>query len=214
MEISYLGHASFKLKGKSSTVVTDPFDEKIGIKFPKTSADIVTISHDHFDHNSADKVDDVKKVINGPGEYEIAGVSIIGIPSFHDLKKGEERGKNTIYVFEIDGVRICHLGDLGHTLSESTLNQIGDVDVLLIPVGGTYTIGPKKASEVVSAIEPTYIVPMHFKDDKLDKKAFGDLKDKSEFVSELGLPVEQMDKLQVKKAMIDEDQKIVILKRK
>lgn len=214
MDITYLGHSSFRLKGKTTAVVVDPYADDIGIKFPKISADIVTISHDHSDHNKSSKVKDVKRVIAGPGEYEISGVSIIGMKTYHDEKKGEERGVNTVYVYEIDGVRLCHLGDLGHKLSDKKIGEIGDIDVLFIPVGGVYTIDSKKASELARDMEPRYIVPMHYKTGDLNKKIFGELEEVQKFVSEIGVPHEEMTKLQVKKGLIDEDQKVVILKRK
>src|SRR5579859_3239225 len=139
MEITYLGHSSFKIKGKSTSVVTDPFDsEMLGMKFTKIDGDIVLISHHHRDHDKIENVTNVKKVIDGPGEYEVAGVSVIGIKTYHDDKKGAERGKNTIYVIEIEGLRFLHLGDLGHKLEDFELKEIGTIDILMIPVGGTF----------------------------------------------------------------------------
>jgi len=163
MDITYLGHSAFRIKTKNHTIVTDPYNSSIGLKFPKTEADLVTVSHDHFDHNDLSGLKDYKKVFNSPGEYEIGGVSVFGIPSFHDNKKGEERGKNTIFVIETEGVTICHLGDLGHLLAEDQIDEIGDVDILLVPVGGTYTISAKEAVDVVQAIDPKIIIPMHYK---------------------------------------------------
>ena len=135
MDIFYLGHSSFKLKGKHGSIITDPFDsKKVGLKYSSNEADIVSISHEHEDHNAVSAIKGEPKVISGPGEYEIKGISILGFSSFHDSKNGEERGKNTIYVFEIDTVRICHLGDLGQKLSDSLIESLGDIDVLMIPV--------------------------------------------------------------------------------
>lgn len=213
MEITYLGHSSFRLKGKSATLITDPYDEKAG-KFPNVSADIVTISHDHHDHNQYDLVKDIKRVVSGPGEYEISEVSIIGLPSYHDEKKGEERGKNTIYVVEMDGIRIVHLGDLGHKLSEKEVEQLGSVDVLLVPVGGVYTIDPESASFVVKSIEPTITIPMHYKRGGMDDKIFGKLSSVDDFLKETGLPAEKMEKLTLKIGDIGEEQKVVILETK
>ena len=128
MEISFLGHSSFKLKGKTGSVVTDPFDpQMVGLKYSGVEGDIVTVSHEHDDHNRVSLVKGAKKVISGPGEYEILGISILGFPSFHDDRKGSVRGKNTIYVFEIDGLRLAHLGDLGHALSEELVEDLGDM---------------------------------------------------------------------------------------
>lgn len=162
MEFVYLGHASFRLKGKLGSVVTDPYEDSIG-KYPKdTQADIVTISHDHADHHAADRVSGSRFTVQEPGEYEIAGISIIGVASFHDDKNGQERGKNTVFVIEMDGLRIAHLGDLGHKLTEEQLDDMGSVDVLLIPVGGVYTIDPKLAVEVTKQIDPWVVIPMHY----------------------------------------------------
>jgi L-ascorbate metabolism protein UlaG (beta-lactamase superfamily) len=183
----------------------------VGLKFPCVSADIVTISHGHKDHNRADLVKDVKKVVNGPGEYEITGISIIGIGSYHDEKKGELRGKNTIYVLEVDGFRLAHLGDLGHKLTTKMLEEIGDIDILFIPVGGVYTMEPAVAAEVAREIEPNIVVPMHYKVSGLDEKTFGKLSTVEPFLSDLGLSVERMQKLSIKKSDLDEEQKIVIL---
>ena len=164
MDITYLGHSSFKIKGKQASIVTDPYDsEMVGMKFPKVDADIVTISHHHADHDRGDGVSQVKKIIDGPGEYEISGVSIIGLTSFHDNKKGADRGKNTIYVIEMDNLRLLHLGDLGHVLSENQIKEIGDVDILFVPVGGFYTLDPQVAVEVLKQIGPSIVIPMHYK---------------------------------------------------
>jgi len=215
MDIVYLGHSSFRLKGKVASLVTDPFDPKmVGLSFPKVSADIVTVSHDHQDHNKTELIKDVKKIVAGPGEYEINGVSIIGIQSFHDDKKGKLRGKNTIYIIEMDGLRIAHLGDLGHKLSEKMVEQIGNVDILMIPVGGEYTIDTPTAVEIVRAIEPKLIIPMHFKIPKLKKETFAKLTTEEPFVKELGLPIEKTNKLNVNISSIGEDQKVILLEVK
>lgn len=214
MDITYLGHSSFLLKGKTAKVVMDPYDKEVGLKFPKVSADIVTVSHDHSDHNQADLVSGVKKVIDGPGEYEVQGISIIGIPSFHDEKKGELRGQNTIYVFEVDGLRVVHLGDLGHKLSDKHLEAIGDLDVLMIPVGGVYTIDSAVAAQMVRDIEPKITIPMHFFAPGMNKKIFGEVSGIEPFISEMGLPVENLDKLSIKANTLGEEQKVCVLKKK
>src|SRR3989344_2417944 len=141
MDITYLGHSSFKLRGKGSIVVTDPFGPVVGLPFPKhTTADIVTVSHDHEDHNAADLVEGNPFVVRGPGEYEIKGVGVVGLGVFHDDAGGTKRGKNTIYRIELDGISIVHLGDLGHELSSAQVDSLDGVDILLVPVGGVYTI--------------------------------------------------------------------------
>jgi len=207
MDIKYLGLSSFRISGKTTSIVTDPYDPKmVGLKFPKVSAEIVCVTHDHGDHNQVQLVDDVRKVVNGPGEYEISGVSILGMPSFHDDKRGAERGKNTIYSIEVDKVNICHLGDLGHKLTEKEVEKIGDVDVLMIPVGGEYTINSDQAVELVRSIEPKIILPMHFFADGMNSEVFGKLSKVDEFVNDLGIKVEKDKKLVIKAGQIPEEQ--------
>ena len=216
MDIVYLGHSSFKLKGKKATVITDPFDPVyVGLKYPKNDADIVTVSHNHNDHNKADLIDNVKMVINGAGEYEIMGVSIIGIETDHDASGGEERGKNIIFILEVDGLRIAHFGDLGHKLSEKLMEQMGDIDVLMIPVGGEYTIGHKQAVDIAKEFESPYVLPMHYKMPGMNEEVFGRLSGVDEFLKELGYEVERSDKLNIKKELVNHDQrKTVVLEKK
>ncbi|MBU0572301.1 MBL fold metallo-hydrolase [Patescibacteria group bacterium] len=215
MDITYLGHSSFRLKGKTASVVIDPFDSKaVGLPFPKVSAEIVTISHDHEDHNKAELVKDVRKVISGPGEYEINGVSIVGIASYHDDTKGTKRGKNTIYMIEMDGLRIVHLGDLGHKLSEKFIEKVGSVDVLIVPVGGEYTIGAVRATELTRLIEPSIIIPMHFKVPNLNPATFSKLAPVEPFLTQIGLPVEKLKKLTITNRAPEEEQKVVLLETK
>ena len=217
MDIYYLGHSSFKIKTKTATIITDPFDPKmVGLKYSGVEGEIVTISHDHPDHNSIEKVSGVKKVLSGPGEYEISGVSVMGFPSYHDNKKGEERGKNTIYVYEAEGLRLAHLGDLGHLPSDDLLEEIGDLDVLMIPVGGFYTIGPKEAVEIVTKIEPYFVIPMHYKVDGLSSNLSEKLSPVDYFLKESGLTVEKLQKFTLKKEDIMEDQstKVIVLEKK
>jgi L-ascorbate metabolism protein UlaG (beta-lactamase superfamily) len=216
MDITYLGHSSFKLRGKSASVITDPFDSKVvGLKYPSSEADIVTVSHSHPDHNQPQIIKNLRMVIEGPGEYEISGISIIGIPSFHDSKKGEERGFNTIYVFEIDGLRVAHLGDLGTDLTDEQVSALGSIDVLIIPVGGEYTIGPKEAVKIVGEIDPFFVIPMHYKVDGIGPE-FSKIEPVDTFLKESGLTVEKMDKFLLKREDILEDQntKIVLLPSK
>jgi L-ascorbate metabolism protein UlaG (beta-lactamase superfamily) len=217
MDITYLGHSSFKIKGKNATLITDPYktDKELGMRFPKTSADIVTVSHSHPDHNSIEEVSEIKRVIEGPGEYEIMGVSIIGYQTFHDDKKGEERGKNTIFVFEMDGMRIAHLGDLGHILPSNLVEEIGTIDILMIPVGGFYTIDTDQAIEIFRTIDPSIIIPMHYKVPGLSQDLASKLATEEDFIKKSGLSVEKMDRLTVKKIDIPEEgQKLIVLERK
>lgn len=186
MEIKYIGHSCFKIKGKDTSIVIDPFDpEKTGLKMPTQSADILLISHDHYDHNFAEAVIDTKFTADTPGEYEIAGTFIYGLETFHDANKGEERGKNTIFQIDMDGFNLLHLGDLGHELSKETLEKLPDIDILFIPVGGFYTIDAKTASKVISSIEPFIVIPMHYHvPEKKGEKVMAELE---VFLDEMGV---------------------------
>ena len=219
MEIIYLGHSSFRLRGKTATVVTDPFDEKVGLKFPSAAADIITVSHEHGDHNAVERVKTTEGrkepfVIRAPGEYEINGVSVFGNASFHDDKKGAERGNNTFYVIHIDDLTVVHLGDLGHELSEKQVERINGVDVLLVPVGGVYTLDPVQAKKVISQVEPVIVIPMHYKVKGMEK-SFDKLASVDEFLKEAGLEgATKEEKLNLQKSTLPENREVVVLKTK
>ncbi len=163
MDITWLGHGCFRIRGRNASAATDPFPPALGVKLPRLDVDLVTISHGHPNHSYLDAVGKEAHVVDGPGEYEVRGITVTGLPSFHDTLGGVERGRNTIYLIEVDDVRVCHLGDLGHRLDDSTIETIGTVDVLLVPVGGANSLGAGMAAEVVRAIEPRWVVPMHFR---------------------------------------------------
>lgn len=214
MDISFLGQSAFLLKGKGAALVTDPFDSSGGSKFPKVEADIVTVSHDHAGHNAASSVGGSPFVVGGPGEYEIKGVKIAGVPSFHDEKEGKLRGKNTIYNMKIDGVWLCHLGDLGQKeLSNGQLEKIGNVDILAIPVGGEDTIDAEAAAQIVAKLSPKIVVPMHYLESLGDGKVSREGVEK--FLKEMG--VEKMgpaDKLSISREKLPEELQVVLLQRR
>jgi L-ascorbate metabolism protein UlaG (beta-lactamase superfamily) len=212
MEITYLGHSSFRLKGKQKTVVTDPYGDKAG-KYPKdVEADVVTVTHDHFDHNAVEKVKGTPFVINGPGEYEVGGVSVIGVATFHDDEQGKARGQNTVFVIEMDGLRIAHLGDLGHKFNDVQLDEIGPIDILLVPVGGFYTIDAKAAKEVTGQIDPWVVIPMHYSQPGMTVENIGGV---DAFLAEMGktgtLPI---PKYAVSVDKLPEDLQVVVLEKK
>lgn len=213
MNIKYIGHASFYIRSKDAKIVTDPFNPSIGIKFPKTEADIVTISHDHSDHNYPQGIAGTPLVIDWPGEYEKNAVRISGFATHHDKEKGKERGHNTMFKIDTEGISILHCGDLGHTLEDSTLEDIGDIDILMIPVGGFYTIDAKEAVEVIKQIEPTIIIPMHYRTSAHDTKIFGEVGTLDDFLKAYGIEnPETVDQLTIKKEDLGEETKVVVLK--
>lgn len=164
MRITWFGHACFLLEGDGVKILTDPFDRSVGYEIPDVTPDVVTESHQHFDHNAHHLIKGDFKVIKTPGVHEFKGVTIKGIETFHDDVGGRSRGKNIVFVFDFkEGIRVAHLGDLGHVLQERHLKEMGEINVLLIPVGGTFTIGPQEAKKVVESVKPDIVIPMHYK---------------------------------------------------
>lgn len=212
MDIYYLGHSSFKLRGKNATVITDPFDPKfVGLKFPKILADIVTISHQHSDHNFLSGIEGEPLIISGAGEYEGKGVKIAGIETYHDGSQGSERGKNILYRIEIDGVAIVHAGDIGHKLTESQLDNLGDVGILMIPVGGYFTVDAATAAEIVSQMTPKIVIPMHYKREGLTKE-FDDVTPVDNFLKEMGKgEIVPVSKLSISSEKLPAETTVVIL---
>lgn len=212
MEIQYLGHACFKIIGKSLSVITDPFDAKTAGYAPiKQSAEVVTVSHSHYDHNYVQAVQGSPLIFDSPGEYESKGAEFHGILSAHDESGGSERGLNTIFVMEVDNIKICHLGDLGIGLTSEQLEQMDGIDILLIPVGGTYTIDAKEAAEIVSEIEPGIVIPMHFAT-KEGKVGSGKLEGVDKFLHEMGVTPEVRERLKITKNDLPEEPEVVVLK--
>ncbi len=169
MKIKYLGHSSFVITSDSGVkIIIDPYESGGVFSYGdiKESADIVVVSHDHFDHNNVAAVRGNPKLVRGAVTTESKGIEFKGIPSYHDDAGGRQRGKNTIFCFEVNGIRVCHLGDLGHQLGAQQVAELGKVDILLIPVGGSVTIDAKVAGQVGDKLIPRIIIPMHYKTDK------------------------------------------------
>lgn len=216
MDITYLGHSCFKIKTTNATVVTDPFDKSVGFDMPRVSADIVTISHQHGDHNHVSTVNatarrDKPFLIDAVGEYEVGGVSVFGIRTYHDDAKGEKRGENIVYSILMDNISVVHLGDIGHTLKQSQISDLGTADILLCPVGGHYTIDPKQVGDLVSQLEPSIFIPMHYKTEAHDKKTFESLITLEEFLKVLGSEATTTDKLTISKSNLPEEMEVVVL---
>ncbi len=182
MKLKWFGHSCFLITSDSGTrILTDPFDEQVGYPLPHTEADVVTVSHNHFDHDNAGVVKGSFIQIKDAGNFTHRGIEIKGISTFHDESGGAKRGKNIVFVYSIDGITICHLGDLGHVLSKEQLKEIGKVDVLLVPIGGIYTIDGEAAMEVIKSINPKVSIAMHFKTDHL----LFDLAEAKEFLEKM-----------------------------
>jgi L-ascorbate metabolism protein UlaG (beta-lactamase superfamily) len=214
MEIKYLGHSSFFIKTKSAKLVTDPFNpEKVGLKFPKQESDIITISHNHADHNYREGIKGEPIIFDWPGEYEKNEVHITGYPSFHDKQQGAERGENVIYKIEAEKLAILHVGDLGHSLSDELIEEIGGIDILMVPVGGVYSLSAEEAVKLINEIEPSIVIPMHYNRPELDATTFGSLQTLDVFLKAMGVEgAEPQEKLSIKKEEINpEEMKVVVL---
>lgn len=216
MNIHWHGQSLFQIitspkKNNQIKMVIDPFDKDIGLRVPKLEADILLVTHQHHDHNNIKAVAGNPFLIEGSGEYEVKDIFIQGIPSFHDNSQGKERGENTIYSIEAEDLRLCHLGDFGQKeLTQEQLEKIGEVDILMIPVGGTYTISAKEALKIMSQLEPKITIPMHYALAKLKIK----LDPLDKFLKAFGIKsLEPVKKLSIKKKdILPEEAKIVALK--
>ena len=209
MVITWYGQACFRIQGGKVVVLIDPFDKSIGLTPPRGEAHIVLTTHEHKDHNNIKAVSGDPFVIDGPGEYEKGGVKITGIASFHDENDGKDRGMNTMFVVEIDGMRVAHLGDLGqNALSDVQRELLGNVDILMVPVGGVYTIDGTTAASIVNTIGPKIVIPMHYKIPGLSIK----LDSATQFLKELGQEGKASDnKLTIKKNDLPEERMEVIV---
>ncbi len=216
MTINWFGQSCFRIESKEAhstgsgqvSILIDPFSKETGLKPPKIKDDIVLVTHEHRDHNNIEDITPEAFLINTPGEYEKKGIAIRGISSYHDKVEGKERGLNTIYIVKAEDMTICHLGDLGQEkLDEKQVEEIGEIDILLVPVGGNYTINYKEAIGVIGQIEPKIIIPMHYKIKDLKVEIEGPEK----FVKELGLTPEKVDKYKISKKFLPlEEMKLVM----
>ena len=214
-KINWAGQSCFQIsvsnsRDHSADIVIDPFDESIGLKVPSFSADILLVTHQHQDHNNVKAIKGTPFIVSGPGEYEIKEVFIKGIPAFHDDSEGKERGINTIYTIEAEGLRFCHLGDLGQKqLTDEQLEKIGNIDILMIPVGGVYTLDSAQSQRIISQIEPKIVIPMHYELPKLKVK----LDDVGKFLKVMGKnSIVPQDKFTVKASALAKDgMEIVVL---
>lgn len=211
MDINWYGHACFRIREGGVTAITDPYDKEIGLTLPRVRADVITLSHAHAGHSYVRGFRGSPRVFESPGEYEVGGVFITGVPTFHDRQGGKERGQNTAFLFDFDGLTVCHLGDLGHVLTQEQVEWLNGVNVLLVPVGGGSTIGGPQAAEVVSLLEPNIVIPMHYQTPGLSR----DLAPVSRFLKAMGLkraPTEEV--LRIRAGALSEDTQVVLLECK
>lgn len=208
MEITWLGHSCFRLKGKEAVVIIDPYPPDLGYSLGNPQANILALTHPHPNHSYVQGVAGEPKKISGPGEYEIAGVFVSGISCFHDNTQGQKLGKNTIYHIVIDDVAICHLGDLGHVPPPDMIEDIGNVEVLLVPVGGVSTIDAAAAAETVRRLQPKVVIPMHYKTPAVMKE----LDPIDKFLKEIGVKeVSSQPKLSLTRTTLSPPTQVVLL---
>jgi L-ascorbate metabolism protein UlaG (beta-lactamase superfamily) len=210
MIIQWYGQACFRIQSGQTVIFIDPFDKKIGIQPPRGEAHVVLMTHGHSDHNNAQALSGDFFSVDGPGEYEVKGIKILGVASFHDEKKGAERGGNTMYRIDMEDITLAHLGDIGQkNLTDEQREALGEVDVLMIPVGGVYTVNGEIAASIVHQVEPKLVIPMHYKIKGLVPK----LEDASVFLKELGYEGTPVDKLTVKRKDLSEERmQVVVMK--
>ncbi len=218
MTITYLGHSCFKLKGKTASVITDPYGDFVGFKLPLQKAEVVTVSHDHQDHNAVERVSGTELrpepfIIREGGEYEVNGISVFGIDTFHDNHGGVERGKNLVFKIIIDGVKVCHLGDLGHLLTEEQANQIGMIDVLLLPIGGETSVSPEEATKIARFLEPSYVIPMHYRTEFHNQDVFAGKATLEDFLKDYDTAPKLDKKLKVELDRLPEETELYVLEK-
>lgn len=209
MIIKWLGHSSFFIQSSGVSLITDPFNPSIGLSFPDISANIITISHDHFDHSYREGIKGNPQIIDSAGDYELNNIQIEGIKSFHDSQNGTIRGNNIIFKYNIEDMNIAHLGDLGHILSDEQINNLIPTDIVMIPVGGTYTIGPDDAIKVIRQINPKIIIPMHYHTSNLEISSLSTL---DTFIQKNNLPHETLSELSITKDQLPAKPKIIVFR--
>lgn len=210
MKIKWLGHSTFQIKSNASLVM-DPYGPEIG-ELPKgLTADVVTISHNHYDHNFSQGVVGNPKIINQTGDFNIDGFEIKGVPTKHDNEGGNKRGNNIVYCVAAEGLKLCHLGDLGHALTEQQLQEIGKIDVLMVPVGGYYTIDAKTAVQVVNQIKPKLVLPMHYKPENSSISL--PIAGVEQFNKLLGWDIVKVDELEVSQSSLPPKNREIILSK-
>lgn len=208
MKFKSWGHSCFLIDNEEIKIITDPYDDSLPYKKVDDRPDLVTVSHDHFDHNAVDRLEGDFDVVDSKDGYKSDEVNIKAISTYHDKKEGEERGENNIYVMDFADKKICHMGDIGHLLNEEDYAELENIDVLLIPVGGYFTIDADEAYEIAKKIDPEYIIPMHYKTPELDLPITG----VEDFIHKFDHDeIEINDEAEVELDDLPEDKKVIVL---
>lgn len=208
MKLKWWGHSCFLIEKGDKKIITDPYDDSLPYKKVDDRPDLVTVSHDHFDHNAVDRLEGDFEVIRSKEGYSDNDLKIKGIPTYHDKTEGEDRGENLIFTLDFSDKTICHMGDIGHLLDDKVYEEIGEVDILFIPVGGYYTINGDEAFEIAEKVDPEFVIPMHFKTDILDFPITG----VEDFIHNYDKEViEIMDGSEIELANLSSDKKVVVL---
>jgi len=214
MELTWLGHSCFRLRGKDATLITDPPAPSTGYSLGRISADIVTISHHHPGHDYVKGISGEPTIVDGPGEYEIHQALITGVWTYHDAEHGKIHGRNTAYLITIDDVQICHLGDLGDLLDDRAQEALSGADVLLVPVGGGAALNAERAVEVIGQIDPRIIIPMHYATPAYKPTGPG-LDPLEKFLREMGVEAsEPLPKVAVTKTALPVEPQVIVLNYK
>lgn len=215
MDITWYGLSCFRIREGGVTVICDPYDKSVGLVLPKMRADIVTVSHDRPGHNAVDRVLGEPKVLTGPGEYEVKNVFITGLTTYHRRRDNHPPERNVAFFFEFDELTVGHLGDIGEVPAQSEIEElnIGEVDVLMVPVGGGETLDPTRAVELVGLLEPRIVIPMHYRHDGLNGTLLHSLESVDKFLKEFGAAnVEPIETLKLTKSTLPEETQVVLLK--
>lgn len=215
MDITWYGLSCFRIREAGVTVICDPYDKSIGLTLPKVRADLITVSHERPGHSAADRVAGDAKILRGPGEYEVRNVFVSGLATYHRKKKGVDLERNIAYFLEFGDLTVGHLGDIGEVPHQSEIEalNVGEVDVLLVPVGGGDTLDPARAVEVVGLLEPRIVIPMHYQHPGLEPALGQSLEPVEKFLKEFGVSApEPQEMLKVSKSSLPEETQIVLLK--
>ncbi|MBW7881232.1 MAG: MBL fold metallo-hydrolase [Caldilineaceae bacterium] len=214
MDITWYGLSCFRIREGGVTVICDPFDKLVGLTLPKLRADVVTVSHDRPGHNAVDRVTGEPKILRGPGEYEVQNVFVTGLTTYHRRNDEHISERNVAFFFEFDGLTVGHLGDIGEVPAQSEIEElnIGEVDVLMVPVGGGDTLDPTRAVEVVGLFEPRVVIPMHYRHEGLASELAGRLESVDRFLKELGVAApDPVDTLKISKSGLPEETQVALL---